>query len=267
MLVEEAIATLERERADLERRAEAARQAEAKRREDEARRQREAERREAEARHQAEEEEKRRAKAEEKAAKAAAAKAAREQEERDAVERKRAEADARRRADEEARIARAAAASAASASAAETVVIPAFPSHEEDAPAAPAGRTRMLVAGGVAAVVLVGVVAWLATRTASPAPAPVVAGAPASVLINIRPWAKLDRVERKSDGQAVDASCAATPCLVSLAPGEYHARASNPYFQPLEFDFTVTADSAQEVRQALPGLKTEDEVRRILGGG
>jgi tRNA A-37 threonylcarbamoyl transferase component Bud32 len=268
VLVEEAIGELERERREIERRAELEREAERKRLEDEARRARDAERREAETRHRAEEEERKRHKAEEKAAKAAAAREAKDA--KDAKEaRDREEADRRRAEDAAERAARTVVvATPTSASAETTVIVPPRPREAPAAEPTSGRRSPVLVIGGIAAVVVIGIGAWLLSRSPSAPAEPVVPVAPAaaSVLIDIRPWADVERVQRKSDGTDVDISCHATPCIVSLPPGEYHARAKNPYFQTLDFDFTVGADGQQDVRRTLPNLNAEDEVRRLLGG-
>jgi hypothetical protein len=131
-------------------------------------------------------------------------------------------------------------------------------------PEAPAARSRARVAmAAVAALAVVGVVTWLATRGSS-TPSPVAATA---VLIDVRPWAQLEQVTRKSDGGVVEVSCAATPCVVSLPPGEYHVRARNPYFPvALEFDVTVAPGATQEVRQMFKDFKPDDEARKILDG-
>jgi len=128
----------------------------------------------------------------------------------------------------------------------------------------PAGRSRTMIAtAGVAALAVVAVIAWLVTR-GSPTPPPLAA---TSVLIDVRPWAQLEQVARKSDGRAVDVACSATPCVVSLPPGEYHVRARNPYFPAaLEFDFTVVSGATQEVRQMFKDFKPDDEARKILDG-
>jgi hypothetical protein len=89
---------------------------------------------------------------------------------------------------------------------------------------------------------------------------------PASVLIDIRPWAAVQTITGPS-GQPVEVSCPATPCVVSLPPGRYHVLASNPFFpRPFEFDMTVTGGEYQQVRQTLPDFDAEAEARSILGG-
>jgi serine/threonine-protein kinase len=111
-----------------------------------------------------------------------------------------------------------------------------------------------------AAAVAVAAIVWLsAGRGAAPAPV--------AVFIDIRPWATVESIARKADGSVVDIACPATPCLVNLAPGDYHVSARNPFFpNPAGFDITVAAGAYQEIRHRLPDLNPEEEARRILGG-
>ena len=240
VLVTEAIAALEQDLAEQARlaeearRAEAARlEAEARRRDEEARERREAERREEDARRRAEAEAQRIAEAEERRQARAAEQTAKE-------ERK------RRRAAERA------------------------VAKEREMPLAPppadprtSARPRWVLpaAGGV--VVMVAAVWWFSSRPSAPTPAALPA---VSVLLDVRPWATIDRVTRASDGQAVDLACPSTPCLVSLPPGTYHVRAANPFFAALEFDFTVGGDGPSEVRRSFASFSPDDEARKALEG-
>ena len=114
--------------------------------------------------------------------------------------------------------------------------------------------------GAAAALILV--LVWWAVSDNPPPPPPT----PALVLIDIRPWAALQKVTNAS-GELVVVDCQATPCMVSLPPGQYHVQASNPFFpRVLEFDMTVTGNDYQQVRQSLPEFDPEEEARRILGG-
>jgi predicted Ser/Thr protein kinase len=237
------------------RQAEELQRAEAARREQEARQQREADKRAADLRRQAEE---RQRKAEEDERRRAEA----------AERRARAVEDAPRTED----TLRTVVSPAAPADLATVVYAPSRAGAQEPtvvfeptlAPPTSAGRSRtMIAAAGVAALAVVAVIAWLATRGSS-TPAPLSA---TSVLIDVRPWAQLEQVARKSDGRVVDVGCSATPCVVSLPPGEYHVRARNPYFPAaLEFDFTVASGATQEVRRMFKDFKPGDEARRILDG-
>jgi tetratricopeptide (TPR) repeat protein len=138
---------------------------------------------------------------------------------------------------------------------------------------APVGRRTLLIGVGLGAAALMLIVvvwSWAAHRTASSSPTltPTGAATAVAVLLDVRPWANVDEIVRNSDHKALELGKLTTPCVVSLEPGEYHVRARNPYFPsaPLEFDFTVNSDAFQEVRRSLPGLKPEDEARRILEG-
>jgi len=164
------------------------------------------------------------------------------------------------------------------ARAGETIIFP-FPAlgpeRERAEPPAtfPAGRPPWVVglALGAVALVLVALVwSWAAHREAIPSTSsgPTAAVTTVAVLFDIRPWANVDEIVRKSDNKPLALGKLTTPCVVSLEPGEYHVRARNPYFPsaPLEFDVTVSSGPLQEVRRSLPGLKPEDEARRILEG-
>jgi hypothetical protein len=106
---------------------------------------------------------------------------------------------------------------------------------------------------------------WFMNRDDRPTAVP--GAAMVSVFIDVRPWAAVESVVLKSDSRVVDVACPATPCLVSLPPGEYRVRARNPFFQnPLEFDLSVAAGPYQEVRHTLPDLDPEEEARRLFGG-
>ena len=307
VLVAEALASLEGELHEIARRAEEARKAEAQRLADEARRadearQAEAQRRADEARLAEEarraeakrlEAEARRAKEEERAEAARRDQEARRQREADkhaADLRRQAEERQRKAAEEERRRAEAAERAVRAVEEAprsdetlrtalredapldQATVIYAPAGADGDTvvytpalvPTTPTGRSRGMIAmAGLAALTVVAVMAWLITR-GSTTPPPVAA---TSVLIDVRPWAQLEQVTRKSDGRAIDAGCSATPCVVSLPPGEYHVRAKNPYFpEALEFDFTVAPGGAQEVRQMFKDFKPGDEARKILDG-
>jgi hypothetical protein len=94
-----------------------------------------------------------------------------------------------------------------------------------------------------------------------PTPAPL---SSTSVVFDVAPWAKIDAITRKSDGKPVGGADLVTPCVVGLAPGEYHVRASNPNFSPLEFDLTVRTGDSQAVRYEMPGFDPQKEVSAIV---
>jgi serine/threonine-protein kinase len=163
----------------------------------------------------------------------------------------------------------------AAAAPAAPVSAPAQPRPAAPAAARPAARqiapplfdrltpAQWWAVGGAAVVVVAGVL-WLALgRSTQPAAPP-----PVSVLFDVRPWAVVESIVTKNDSRAVEVSCPATPCIVSLAPGTYRATARNPFFpNPIAFDVTVGTDAYQEVRHRLSDLNPEEEARRLFGGG
>ena len=136
----------------------------------------------------------------------------------------------------------------------------------------PATNRRLLIAAAaviVAAVLAGTLVIPMLRREPATAPtetsAPGTAGTPGTIVLNIAPWATIDAITRKSDGQRVGEPNLVTPVVVALPAGEYHVKASNPAFsQALEFDLSVAAGGVQEVRRAMPDLQPEEEVTRIL---
>jgi len=121
-------------------------------------------------------------------------------------------------------------------------------------------RPAVIGAAAVLALVL-GVVAWRGLGTSAPAgPATTTA-----VVLNVTPWAKIEAITRKADGQAVPTTDLVTPVTVALQPGDYHVRASNPGFSALEFDVTVVSGESQVVRHQMPGFNPEQEAATIAG--
>ncbi len=133
--------------------------------------------------------------------------------------------------------------------------------------AAPGLSKGILV--GIAAAIVIAIVAGLMLVPSPKEQQTVVGapvGAPAAVVLNIAPWAKIDSVTNKRDQTPVAVGDAVTPTVLMLAPGDYHVRASNPNFpSPLEFDVTVAAGGTrQDVHQTMPGFQPEQEIDRIL---
>jgi hypothetical protein len=88
----------------------------------------------------------------------------------------------------------------------------------------------------------------------------------ASVTFDFTPWANIEAIVRKDNGRRVDGGSAlVTPCIVTLAPGEYHVRASNPNFSRLELDITVQSGNSQVVRHEMPGFDPQREIASIVG--
>ena len=162
-------------------------------------------------------------------------------------------------------------------------------SREAKRPAASPGRWPLVAAAVVVLAVLAGVIASRG-RTSIQEPAPLApasspanspassrasssasssastpVSSPTSVVFNVAPWAKIDAITRKTDGKAAGGADLVTPCVVALAPGEYHVRATNPGFPPLEFDLTVKAGDSQAVRYEMPGFDPLKEASAIVG--
>jgi len=87
---------------------------------------------------------------------------------------------------------------------------------------------------------------------------------PVDVSLNVTPWAKIDAITSTADNKPVDASCPATPCIVTVPPGRYTVTASNPnYLQSMTFAVTIRAGEENVVAQTLPDFKVSDAVSRI----
>ena len=122
------------------------------------------------------------------------------------------------------------------------------------------GRTVFAVA---AAVIVAVVMIFVLTRSSADhlALPPAV---PASVTIDIAPWATIESIVRVSDGQQVGGG-AATPATVDILPGHYRVKATHPSFPPYEFDLTVEGTGPQEIRRIMPEFDAEKEVSSLLG--
>jgi hypothetical protein len=107
--------------------------------------------------------------------------------------------------------------------------------------------------------ILVATIAGVFVRRAS---APEPAG---TVVFHIIPWARIDAITPKAGGRTIAGANLVTPCVVALAPGEYHVRATNPNFPPLDFDLTVKSGGPQEVRYRMPAFDPEKEVTAVVG--
>jgi hypothetical protein len=130
---------------------------------------------------------------------------------------------------------------------------------------APPKRVKY-AAMAAAALVVVAVIGWFVTRPAPPPPPPPPA-LPGTVVFDIAPWATIESITNKADGMPVQSDCRETPCVLSLPPGEYGVRASNPNFPgTLQFDVTIESGSIREEHLSIPGFRPEDEVSKILDG-
>jgi hypothetical protein len=125
---------------------------------------------------------------------------------------------------------------------------------------------------GAAAAVLLAVIGYFVFSGPSdpgpqpgPAPGPVL---PAQTMsLQIQPWANIDAITSKATGERVATECTASPCVVSLPPGEYHVQANNPALQAAgEFDFRVVAGDSTPIVLRFPALNAAEEARRIIEG-
>jgi hypothetical protein len=106
--------------------------------------------------------------------------------------------------------------------------------------------------------ILVSMIAgFLVRRTGAP-------GAAETVVFHVIPWARI-AITPRAGGQPVGGADLVTPCVVALPPGEYHVRATNPNFPPLDFDLAVKSGGPQEVRYRMPGFDPEKEVTAVVG--
>jgi serine/threonine protein kinase len=112
-------------------------------------------------------------------------------------------------------------------------------------PARPEGRTwgRSILWLGVAAVVLLAVVGWLAVRfkleTSSPKPAPPpLVSKPTYAAINAEPWATLREITPEN-GDAKSAIGLATPLRIKLPPGGYKLTLEGPNHELKQLVITV----------------------------
>lgn len=156
-----------------------------------------------------------------------------------------------------------------------------FPIHQEIAPPQPAvwaakaevvvphlptpavARIPWRLAIGAAAILAVLVIVfllyrWGEERTGSTA-------ATGTLVLNVSPWAKVDSITHLPDGKVVQKGDLITPCIISLVPGTYRVRVSNPHFsQPMEFDVTISAGQPQKVNKVLADFSLEKEIPALL---
>ncbi len=108
----------------------------------------------------------------------------------------------------------------------------------------PSSRRVTWTVAAIVAILVLTIAGVLVRRASAP-------GAAETVVFQIIPWAKIDAITPKAGGQSIGGANLVTPCLVALPPGEYHVRATNPNFPPLEFDLTVKSGGPQAVRASL----------------
>jgi len=124
--------------------------------------------------------------------------------------------------------------------------------------ASPSSRQVPWTVAAIVAILVVTIAGVLVRRASVP-------GAAEPVVLHVIPWARIDAITPKAGGRPIGGANLVTPCVVALPPGEYHVRATNPNFPPLDFDLTVKSGGPQEVRYRMPGFDPEREVTAIVG--
>ena len=114
----------------------------------------------------------------------------------------------------------------------------------------------VLAAAGILAVAGSAWFAWSRWGAAPPA---------GQVLFQVAPWGEIESIVAREDGRQVLDAPQATPCVISLPPGDYVVRANNPFY-PRPVELTVTVESGRTVRAqaALPDFRLDEEVDRVV---
>jgi hypothetical protein len=121
-------------------------------------------------------------------------------------------------------------------------------------------RWWMWTAAAVLAAGLGTAIWWSVTHRSTP-PAPTPAGEPATIVLDILPWANIDSIVPKGGGKNLVPVNTVTPDVISLPPGDYHLTASHPKFQKLELDFTAAPGERVELRRSMTGLQPDDAAK------
>jgi len=90
-----------------------------------------------------------------------------------------------------------------------------------------------------------------------------------SLILNVVPWAKVDSITRVDTVEAIliDQDLT-TPCVVSMPPGQYRVRVSNPYFQgSLEFEVSIVAGEPSVIHKTLPTFDLEQALSTVIAPG
>lgn len=88
---------------------------------------------------------------------------------------------------------------------------------------------------------------------------------PGSLVLNVTPWASVDSITSVDSGETLPIEEELiTPCVVSLPPGAYRVRVSNPYFGPLEFEVRVSEGESSVVTQQLPDFNLDEEISALF---
>lgn len=90
-----------------------------------------------------------------------------------------------------------------------------------------------------------------------------------SLILNIVPWASVDSITRVDTVEAIlIEQDLTTPCVVSMPPGKYRVRVSNPYFQgSLEFEVSITAGKTSVIHKTLPTFDLEQALSAAVEPG
>ena len=90
-----------------------------------------------------------------------------------------------------------------------------------------------------------------------------------SLILNVVPWANVESITRiDAVGAILIEQDLTTPCVVSMPPGQYRVRVSNPYFQgSLEFEVNITAGEASVIHKKLPTFDLEQALSATLETG
>ena len=90
-----------------------------------------------------------------------------------------------------------------------------------------------------------------------------------SLILNVVPWANVESITRVDAVEAIlIEQDLTTPCVVSMPPGQYRVRVSNPYFQgSLEFEVSITAGKTSVIHKTLPTFDLEQALSAAVEPG
>ena len=90
-----------------------------------------------------------------------------------------------------------------------------------------------------------------------------------SLILNIVPWASVDSITRVDTAEVLlIEQDLTTPCVVSMPPGKYRVRVSNPYFQgSLEFEVSIAANKTSVIHKTLPTFDVEQALSAAVKPG
>ncbi len=90
-----------------------------------------------------------------------------------------------------------------------------------------------------------------------------------SLILNIVPWASVDSITRVDTVEEIlIEQDLTTPCVVSIPPGQYRSRVSNPYFQgSLEFEVSITSGKASVIHKKFPTFNLEQALSAAVDPG